>query len=354
MAYISFGASLMFSLMLCVHLYRQRKRNGIVRILFWAMVVYALMLLKIIPASVLGAEADLGISRFIYVLELCWVPLVVVFNFSVLFPKWTTPARVIFLFIPFALLDVINWFWRTDAIYYTTLVFAILFAATGFYFTFVATVRYNRHVKDNYSDTSHIGVTWVRGVNIIFIFWYIFTTASMLQDSWYADTAKNVADITVWTVVYHYSIYHRIIEDFPDVSHLISARPFSKMIPSSNEALEPHLSDLMTKIYACFEIEKLYLNPNLTLNDVATAASSNRSYISKAINSVTGDTFFQFVNKRRIQYAVELMNDSENKKITLEYIARISGFNSMTTFYNFFRKDRGCTPGEYLKKMNKG
>ena len=349
-AHIACGAALMFAAVICISLYRQRSRNAIVRMLFGAMVLFALMLVKDIVAEAFRYGENYEWVYFSHTLELFWIPAVLAFNFSVISPQWRGRA---FLFPPFVLLAAVIVIFPAEAVYYASLAFAALFAAAGFCITLAATVRYNRYVNDNYSDSSNKYVTWVRGVNIIFIFWYIFSAVTMtLYDNWYFDAAKYMIDIGVWSVVYFYSIRHKVIDDLPDMLYLNLARRPQAEVIVSGAVPEPHADSLMYKIYACFDVEKPYLNPDLTVNDLAAAVNSNRTYISKVINNRTGATFLQFVNRYRIRHATELINDSENNRFTLENIAHQSGFTSTTTFYNIFRKEKGCTPREYLRKIN--
>jgi len=346
-AHIACGAALMFAVMLGIHLRRQRRKDAMMRMFFGAMVLFALMLVKDILGCAFGFEGYCGWAYVSYTLELFWIPVILAFNFSILAPRW---RRSGFLFIPFVLLMVINLIWHTETVYHITLLFAGLFAVAGMCITFAVTVRYNRYVKENYSDVSHKAVTWVRGVNFIFIFWYAFSAAAMtFYEPWYVDVAKYMTDIAVWAVVYFYSIRHQVIEDVPNMLSLNFSRRSSAETPPL-AVPEPQTDTLMCKIRDCFETKQIYRTPALTINDVAAALNSNRTYISRAINGSGDVTFFQFVNRYRIQYATKLMNEVENNKFTLENIARQSGFTSLTPFYTFFKKEKGCTPGEFLRK----
>ncbi len=350
-AHISHGAALMFSIMLCVSLYWQRKRNGVVRLLFWLVATEALLLTKEIVAQASGTGYDLGLAHLSTTIALCVLPLEMSFMFRIVAPRWMTPARIAFMFIPFVLLAVVNFFFRTWPVFLATVAFSSLFTGAGIYLIFIATSRYNRYIEENFSYTGNTGVTWVRGILIVFIFSYTIWVVEMMQDNWYVDAVSYWVDILTWGIIYRYSIRHKVIEDIPDMLLPGSSKPSVEAIPES-AALEPHRVYLMNKICICFELEKLFLNPNLSIHDVATSVSSNRTYISKAINTEAGVTFYKFVNRYRIQHALSLINAPDNQKYTLEAIARQSGFNSMTTFYDFFRQEKGCTPREYLKKLN--
>jgi AraC-like DNA-binding protein len=365
LAHLAHGAAATFFVMLGIGLYRRRRENAIVRILFAAIALLAAMLVKDTVYQAFGSGDNSGLGYSSWILEMVWVPVILTFNFGVLAPGRLTRGRIACLFAPFVLMYAVGLAWPVRAVFLSAMVFTALFAAAGFCITFAAVARYNRYVRDNYSDADRMAVSWLRIANIIFVLWYAHTAAAMLADSWYADAGVYALAIAVWATIYRYSVRHRAIDDLPDVLFPKYIHPPAKASEPADEpatagdipeaaAIEPHTAHLMIRICACFELEKPYLNPDLTLNDVAGMLRSNRSYISKAINTSTGATFFQFVNRYRALHAAELIRESGEMKFTLETIARQSGFNSMTTFYTFFKKEKGCTPGDYIRKGNPG
>ena len=47
--------------------------------------------------------------------------------------------------------------------------------------------------------------------------------------------------------------------------------------------------------------QRLYLNKNLTLADLAQALNTNRTYVSQYLSQVRGQTFYDYINQLRIQ-----------------------------------------------------
>ena len=97
-----------------------------------------------------------------------------------------------------------------------------------------------------------------------------------------------------------------------------------------------------------FEKEKPYLNPGIKIVDVAEYLNTNKSYLSKIINSHFQKNFSQFINWYRIRDAMDLF--IKNPKIDIRIMAGMSGFQSMTTFNTAFTRYTGMTPGEWCKK----
>lgn len=104
--------------------------------------------------------------------------------------------------------------------------------------------------------------------------------------------------------------------------------------------------ELMDRIRQLMEQQQLYLNSDLKLEDVASALGLNRSYVSNCINLHTGDSFSQFVNGYRIEYAKQVLRSKPDTKVTSLYIS--AGFSSEQSFYRNFKSFTGMTPKEWI------
>jgi tetratricopeptide (TPR) repeat protein len=90
--------------------------------------------------------------------------------------------------------------------------------------------------------------------------------------------------------------------------------------------------------------EKLYLDPDLTLQVLVDKLNSNTSYISRAINEHYGKNFNTLINEFRIKKARKMLADPQFNHLTIEGIARDVGFNSIPSFNNAFKKFTGISP----------
>lgn len=90
------------------------------------------------------------------------------------------------------------------------------------------------------------------------------------------------------------------------------------------------------------EKEQGFLNPMLTIEEIAHTLNTNRTYVSKLVNLYYGMPFRDYLNKLRLDYSKQLMADEPDA--SLEYIAVKSGFQSSTQFIRKFRETEGVTP----------
>lgn len=110
--------------------------------------------------------------------------------------------------------------------------------------------------------------------------------------------------------------------------------------------------NLYEKLTRIMVSRRPFLNPDYSLQDLADTAYTNKTYISRTINTVSGKNFRQFVNGYRVQYAVELLED--NPRLTVSELAEKSGFHSSVTFTMAFKLNMGATPGEYTIRLRSG
>ena len=91
-----------------------------------------------------------------------------------------------------------------------------------------------------------------------------------------------------------------------------------------------------------------YVNENymddVTLDSLAAYAGFSRYTLSRMFRQHTGTTFTQYLNKRRVTMAEELLAST---KMPVTQVALQCGFNSIATFNRVFRDVRGCTPTQY-------
>lgn len=91
-----------------------------------------------------------------------------------------------------------------------------------------------------------------------------------------------------------------------------------------------------------------YVNENymddVTLDGLAAYAGFSRYTLSRMFRQHTGSTFTQFLNKRRVTMAEELLSGT---RMPVTQVALQCGFNSIATFNRVFRDVRGCTPTQY-------
>jgi len=75
--------------------------------------------------------------------------------------------------------------------------------------------------------------------------------------------------------------------------------------------------------------------------------------LSVYFNTKLGLSFSDWRKKLRIDYAIEMMDSGDSKKITIEAISTNAGFASRSKFIDAFKEQTGITPSAYIKSLEK-
>ena len=169
--------------------------------------------------------------------------------------------------------------------------------------------------------------------------------------------------LVLLAIAFYVLMYYRSVSGRSLILGIDKERTIKQMIRNADdiscEALKGMDADDMERMQALYgrilkilENGQPFLDPDYSLQDLASAAFTNKTYISRTINTISGKNFRQFVNCYRVQYAVELLR--ADPRLTVGQLAEMSGFNSSVTFSMAFKLNMGETPGEYSIRLRSG
>lgn len=122
---------------------------------------------------------------------------------------------------------------------------------------------------------------------------------------------------------------------------------YASNVLSRNEARE-----IGRKVEDVMENEKPYLQTDLKVADLAAMVGISSHKLSQFFSQHKGHTFYDYVNKYRVQEFKRLVKDEKNRSLTLSAMAEKAGFSSRASFFRHFKNIEGISPGEYLKNYN--
>ena len=106
----------------------------------------------------------------------------------------------------------------------------------------------------------------------------------------------------------------------------------------------------LKKLNQLMEQDERYLDTALSLRTLAFEAELHPNKLSWMLNDQVGISFNDYVNNFRLECFKQKALDPANKNFTLLGLAFESGFNSKSTFNDYFKKKTGTTPRRWLKK----
>ncbi len=119
---------------------------------------------------------------------------------------------------------------------------------------------------------------------------------------------------------------------------------------TSSKLAQKEIDSLAELIQSYFNSNQPYRDPDLNIQKLATSMNMNNRTISEVINRYFNQNFSEFVNSYRIQEAISLLKNNDDKTTVLEILYAV-GFNSKSSFYTAFKIKTGMTPSEFKKTL---
>jgi AraC-like DNA-binding protein len=101
-------------------------------------------------------------------------------------------------------------------------------------------------------------------------------------------------------------------------------------------------------LQTAMEIDKLYLDAELSVSKLASHLDINPKILSSVLNQYPRKGFAEFVNEYRVAEVKIQLLDPTKKHLTIAGIALDSGFNSQATFGRAFKSITGMSPKRFL------
>lgn len=339
------GALMVLFIVISINLYPKRDDNPILNFLFWLFVIMAAMLLVSFGYMVDGLKNNelFVVFRMLTVLSL--VPLVGSFFMKIIIPDFINSRKVFLLLLPTISFAIIYLIRPNDILLQISFIYTTFIAIALFVLVVCSTIRYDRYLKNNFSNIDNRSVKWVRVVIFAFEFWYIAWCLIVRYDSRWLDSIYYLFMIVIWIFIYRYSVKH--VSSFQS-KELFESSDFGEPKILSSDSVNDKLNSILV-LY--LDEERPWLNSALTLQDLAIALNTNRTYLSEYFNKTLKTTFYDYLNNLRVKYACELLLSEPN--LSILQVGEKSGFNSLSTFRRSFEKHIGCTPAKYRKQNTK-
>lgn len=118
-------------------------------------------------------------------------------------------------------------------------------------------------------------------------------------------------------------------------------------IPESDTPVTQN-EELVAHLHKLFEEDKVFLRPDIRIDDVAAMLLTNRTYVTRLMRQEYGLSFIEYINVARIQYSQKLLYSS---RMTLDEVAERSGFQSTSNYCRAFKRYIGATPLNWLQAV---
>ena len=308
-------------------------------------------------------------------LPLLFGPLIFFYTKSVIYKNFTLSSKSIYHFYPFLILfacteyyylgkshseqeNILAGFRSYHFPYLISIISTLIFIQFLFYILASLSLvsGYKKASGQYFSDDRNMNVAWLNNTFIFFIVIIIISAFNgiIAQTHWvkYYLTVFNI--IVLFMLLYVIRVMMKALHkpgfftipdesEMPDQSHRFRLK-------SSSKQLNPESGIIAQMVLAYVKEKKPYLNPELTLDQLASQVSLKPRVLSQVINEELGQNFYDFINRNRIEEASMLLNNPKDRKITVLEVLYEVGFNSKSSFNTLFKKYTGLTPSEFKKK----
>jgi AraC-like DNA-binding protein len=110
-----------------------------------------------------------------------------------------------------------------------------------------------------------------------------------------------------------------------------------------------HVDTIAAKMDEYLKVNKPFLQQGFSIRDLSKELSVPVYQISYIINKKYDRHFSNWLNNYRIEYFLELARSEQHKNVTFEALAKDAGFSNRITFINAFKREKGMSPGAFLK-----
>lgn len=197
-------------------------------------------------------------------------------------------------------------------------------------------------------------LSWVRVVVVLIFFAWAWAAIQGPLEDWTPMTgwlaAVDAAIPLSWVALLaFFGIRQRpVLLESPSSAGLTLAEPPEGGEKYARSALDPpRMQKLATRMVQLMTDEALHRDPALSLRRLSDRVGASPNYVSQTLNDHLGVSFFDFVNRFRVEDAERLLRDTD---ASATEIALEVGFNSRSTFNAAVRKHRGMSPTEIRRR----
>ena len=344
--FITYGMAIMFySMMAWLFWFRSKGRAK--HMIAFIMLMIALQNVKDLAIIDTDNVYDPSLSAIATCVDIIAVPIYGFILVELCRPGWIKTRWMVMTEVPFVVMSLLYVLTQNHLFYMLLWVLSLAYGLWCIVWVVHDLPRYHRWLKNEYSYQENINLHWLRGVTLLFFIILCIWVVDCIYPSTLIDTIYILSSLVGWMVVCYFInrqelVIKEVIDSLPTetAEPLTPAAADGETEESDNERIQL-LSEQLEKL---FTVDKVYLEPRLRLVDLAQKLGTNRTYLSNFFNKERQTTFYEFVNGYRISHSENLLTTTD---YTLDVVAELSGFNSLSTFRRAFSVKNNCSPQEY-------
>lgn len=163
----------------------------------------------------------------------------------------------------------------------------------------------------------------------------------------------SVTVLVILIITFLYIYYRRRIKRNNLIQSKEKQQPVIEEKYRKSNVTEEECRRLTGELEFLMQRDRLYVNPNLKIADLAAILNVSTYTLSYLFNQYLDKNYYDYLNDYRIEEFKRLVGKDEYSKYTLTALAELCGFSSRTSFFRYFKKVIGITPNEYIRSIGK-
>lgn len=210
-------------------------------------------------------------------------------------------------------------------------------------------ITYRSIIKDKFSSIDKINLDWlgfiIRSFTVITIIAMVHNVVPAFGSSFFHYASLIV--LLIFTFFFVNRVLVKALNQ-PEIFSGIELKELDKY--SGSNLNEEEINIYNAQLTMVLEKEKLYLNPELTIKDLADHLQTSAKVLSQVINQSFNKKFYDFINSYRCEEVKAILQGPDDRITILEAMYQ-AGFNSKSSFNKEFKKLTGETPTEFKKTL---
>ncbi|UTF59073.1 helix-turn-helix domain-containing protein [Gilvimarinus sp. DA14] len=202
--------------------------------------------------------------------------------------------------------------------------------------------KYHRTVFSHNSEVNEEAIVWLYLLTIAYICsaaWSILLSILAVIYRLPLGVTDNYINFILLIALFFYSVSHA------------QKLTTTKATKSPESRYNDNIDNLIGKIMLGINEQKLYLKPNINVEQFSEMVGLPYRDVSFAINRAFDRNFFEFINTYRVEEAKRYLGDKNCLHMSVMEILLESGFNSKSSFQRFFKRLTGESPTEYRNRV---
>ncbi|WP_440905996.1 helix-turn-helix domain-containing protein [Catenovulum sp. SX2] len=232
-------------------------------------------------------------------------------------------------------------------IWYCTILISIAYAT----YALILVNRYQTKLYTQYSTFSSAQFIWLRVLTSSFMLAWAWSLVTVLSDDLFGSlvgdrigTAFNYLIFSLINVLILFSLNY--------THQMTQVADFELDEPGDNNE-EQQLIQIQKLINYALQKDQIYLNANLTIDQLAQFIAQPSKQVSACINQLMQTSFYELINFYRVEHAKTILADNQYSHLTILEVLMESGFNNKSSFHRFFNRFVEMSPTEFRKQYIK-